>query len=132
MLNNEVFIQFCIENFDKNPSYITDYLEIEPSKIWLKGNLKTEKGSLKYKSNGWEIKLRKENVLHIDSFLEEMIVKLSHKKNELSKLDNVSKKISIIVYSKKIMPSFVYDHNIISFLHETGIYLEQDIYCEVP
>ncbi len=129
MLNNEVFIQFSIQDFDKSPSYITNYLGMEPSKIWSKNDFKTEKGSLKYKNNGWEIRLKKENILHIDSFIKEMIDKLSHKKTELSKLHNVSKKISIIVYSKKMMPSFVYNHNIISFLYETGIDLEQDIYC---
>jgi transposase len=129
MLNNEVFIQLSIQNFDKNPSYITKYLGIEPSKVWSKNDLKTEKGSIKYNNNGWEIRFKKNNVLHVDILLKEIIMKLSSKKTELARLNNVSKKISIVVYSKKMMPSFVYDHDIISFLHETNIYLEQDIYC---
>jgi len=129
MLNNEVFIHFSIQNFDKDPSYITNYLEIQPSKTWLKNDFKIGKGSLRYKNNGWEIRLKKKNVLHIDNFLEEMIDILSYKKIELNKLYNVTKKISIIVYSNNMMPSFVFNHNIISFLYETGIDLEQDIYC---
>jgi len=129
MLKNEVFIHFSIQNFDKVPSYITNYLEIQPSKTWLKNDFKIGKGSLQYKNNGWEIRLKKKNVLHIDNFLEEMIDILSYKKIELNKLYNVTKKISIIVYSNNMMPSFVFNHNIISFLYETGIDLEQDIYC---
>ena len=129
MLKNEVFIHFSIQNFDKVPSYITNYLEIQPSKTWLKNDFKIGKGSLQYKNNGWEIRLKKKNVLHIDNFLEEMIDILSYKKIELNKLYNVTKKISIIVYSNNMMLSFVFNHNIISFLYETGIDLEQDIYC---
>ncbi len=127
--DNEVFIKFSIQKFKKKHFEITSYLNIEPSKTWVEGDLKTNKGTIKYKSNGWEIELKKDNVMHIDEFLEELMILLLPKKKKLINLKDGIKKISIIVYSKKSMPSFVYKHKIISFLNDTNIELEQDIYC---
>ena len=129
MPDNEVYIQFIIEGFSQKPSYITDYLKVEPNKTWIKGDLKIKKGTIKHKNNGWALVIENKNVLHVDSIIKDLIKKLSNKKSELSSLDDVNKKFLIVVYSRKIMPSFVYDENIISFLFECGISLEQDIYC---
>ena len=129
MHDNEVFIQFSIQKFNKKHFEITSYLEIEPSKTWIKDDLKTNKGIIKHKNNGWEIRLRRNNVLHISDFLDEMISILFPVKNKLTSLNDGVKKISIIVYAKKSMPSFAYNHKIISFLNDTSIELEQDIYC---
>ena len=128
-IENEVFIKFSIQKSKKKNLDITNYLDIEPSKTWIKGDSKIHKGITKYKSNGWEIELKKDNVLHIDEVLEELINLLLPKKDKLINLKDGVKKISIIVYSNKIMPSFVYNHKIISFLNDTNIQLEQDIYC---
>jgi len=129
MLKNEVIIQFSIQGFNIDPSKITNFLELQPSKIWIKGEPKIKQSSLKYKNNGWEIVFKKNNICHIDSFLEEMIIKLSAKKRQLISMNNVEKKISIIVYSMNLMPSFIYNNEVIAFLHETNITLEHDIYC---
>ena len=129
MLNNEVFIKFTIQNFNKSHSEITRYLKINPSKTWSKGDNKIKEGTIKYKSNGWEIGIERKNVLHIDALLDEIITILLPIKNQLTNLDKCSKKISIIVYAKKIMPSFVFNKEIISFLNNASIELEQDIYC---
>jgi len=129
MSSNEVYVRFSIENFTKTHDYITNYLEIQPSKIWFEGDLKTNKGTIKYKNNGWELMLKRKNVYHIDDCLNEIIAILSPKKNSLKALNNIVKKITIIVYSKNCMPSFVFNNKIISFLNDACIELEQDIYC---
>ena len=129
MSKNEVFIQFSIQDFKEKHSEITNYLGIEPSKTWSKGDLKTNKGVIRYKNNGWELKLKRDDVLHIDIVLEEMLNILFPKKSKLINLDSGIKKISIVVYSKKLMPSFIYNYKVISFLNDTGIELDHDIYC---
>jgi len=128
-LENQVFIVFSIQKFKKEPYEITSFLDIKPSKTWVNGDLKTSKGTIKYKSNGWALELKKTNVFHIDKLLDEMIDILIPKKEKLNSLKNVNKTISVIVYKYKTMPSFVYNHKIISFLSDANIELEQDIYC---
>jgi len=128
-LENQVFIIFSIQEFKKEHYEITSFLDIKPSKTWQKGDLKTSKGIIKHKSNGWALELKKTNVFHIDKFLDEVIDILIPKKEKLDSLKNVTKKITIIVYKYKTMPSFVYNHKLISFLSDTNIELEQDIYC---
>ena len=126
---NEVYIKFSVENFSVSHFEISSKLGIKPSKVWSIGDLKTEKGTIRYHNNGWQLNYKKQNVKHIDKALEELLDILLLKQYELRCLDNDLKKISIAIYSKSLMPSFVYDNEFITFLYKTKIQLEHDIYC---
>ena len=129
MYDNQVSIKFVLENFVESNSYITESLGIIPTKTWKKNDLKIKNSVIKYKTNGWELSIEKENVYQIDEFLDEMIELLRPHQNQIKSLTNVSKKILIIIYMKNVIPSIIYDIDKISFFDNIKITLEHDIYC---
>jgi hypothetical protein len=129
MLNNKVFVRFLITDFNVKPSEITDLVGIAPTKTWEEGDLKFSKGTIKYKSNGWELYISDSDVLHVEILLKRLIFLLLPYQKQIALLENVTKVISIIVYSNNQMPSLSYDRECLEFIVAIKATLDQDIYC---
>ena len=129
MFKNEIFVRFVVRDYNEKILNITKELGIEPSKAWKKNELKTGKGSAKYKTNSWEFHIVEKNVLHVEDVLKKLIDTLLPVKKQISSFENVKKTISIVVYSYQNMPSITLDLKCIEFIHYIKANLEQDVYC---
>ena len=130
MASNEVFVRFIITGFEDNPSTITKLIGINPSKTWIKGDKKTEQGIIKYKANGWEFFITENNIWEVDVLLEKLLSKIKDIKENIQSLVNVQKKISIVIYSKEMMPSIILNSDFIEFINDIKAEVEHDIYSE--
>ena len=120
-------ISFIITGYDK-PNNLTDILGVIPSKTWMKGDLKIKNCLIKHKSNGWELSLKKSNIIDIDTLLKKLISDLNKIKNKINKINKIKKEFKVVIYYTKSVPSIFYDLEIISFLNDINATIDHDIY----
>ncbi|UFS62753.1 DUF4279 domain-containing protein [Sulfurimonas sp. HSL-3221] len=127
MYKNEVIVRLIISGALNDISEIAE--KIHATKIWKVGDLKNEKGTIEYKTNGCEFSIQKKDILHVDSILHDLILHLTpQQEGVLSSLDT-EKKLSIVVYSNDLMPSFSFTKESLEFLCSINAELDLDIYC---
>lgn len=122
---NEIFIIFSI--FDFGNLDITKMLDITPSKINFKGDIK--RGAIKYKRDRWDYEIIDKNIFDADILLNSIIDTFKDKKEILKDLSQKHDiQIAIIAYLEKGMPCIHFTKEQIEFFHYIGAEIDIDLY----
>lgn len=84
MTHNEIWLDFCVWNFeDVTPDEITSWLQIQPSRTYIKGEPKRGvPGAAVWKSNGWRFSATEDKQVPFDDQLEIMLDVIESKKDK--------------------------------------------------
>ncbi len=133
---NKNIVELKIFDFDTDPRYITNLLNLNPTRTWYKGEEylfgDNRKGIKKtHESNYWEY--RSVNISndwigdHIEKFIEEIIIP----RKSLLKIitERFHTELSIVQYMYEgCNPGLYFDKKVIKVLDECGLELNIDLY----
>jgi hypothetical protein len=131
-MTHEIQVSFVVTEFDKPPSYISEIMQLSPTKTWLKGDL-ILKTALKRKSNGWLLKSKQPQHFPVHKHIRSLITELEPASKVLQQLSSTfSCQISCAIYLSTSCndsnPQVYLDKQILSFLASNGIDLNIEHY----
>jgi len=125
-MKNEIMVELKIFGCLKN---IKNILNIEPTAVYKKGELITNRGTIKYKDNIWVYKVSANNIIHVELLLDKIIDIFEDSINKLAQLSKKHKiEISIISYLEKGIPSFYFSKKFIGFANKINAEVDIDLY----
>jgi hypothetical protein len=126
---NEIKVSLKIHDFFCDASEITSILGISPTETWKKGEPTTQRGIVKYKSNGWVYRIIRNDVVLAGEVIDELINIFKDKLSNFEKLPQECYiEFSIVGFLDKGMPSFFFGKQNIGFLHAIGAEIDFDLY----
>ncbi|XWN36336.1 MAG: DUF4279 domain-containing protein [Balneola sp.] len=135
---NKVHIYLKFYDFDIHPDEISKVLNLEPTRIGLKGEVffignKKKKIQRTYSSNYWELKKKFEiDDKWVQEFIDEFIKEIIEPKKGLIKkmIKEGDGEFSVVPYLySEANPGFFFESNTINILSETNLPINLDIYC---
>lgn len=125
-----MMIDFSIIGEEFNPNVITEKLELEPTEQYMKGE--KNKRNFERKETCWSISTDYIETLYISELIDELLYKLSSKKDiliHLKKEINLEFKFFIVInIENNIKPAIYLDKRIIEFANAIEAEFDFDLY----
>jgi len=134
MERSNSYVYFALRGDDFDPQEITNYLGLEPSDFWRKGDKGEYNSSLKYSC--WQLSTEKgKNYIEIDKLVNEIVELLFNKIEKINKLKQRLKLNSVLeivmdidINPDKPTPALGHNLKTIEFLYKTRTETDIDIY----
>ena len=134
MTKSKSYVYFALTGDDFDPQEITDYLGIEPSEKWKKGDKGKYNPLLKYSS--WKLSTEKgKGYIEIDKLVNEIVELLFDKIEKINKLKQKLKLNSVLeivmdidINPEQSTPALGHNLKTIEFLYKTQTETDIDIY----
>ncbi|WP_148449870.1 DUF4279 domain-containing protein [Gorillibacterium timonense] len=131
MENTTVMVGFSIYGDEFNPQIITEKLNIQPKKYWLKGDTIPGKPLIRNKTC-WSVNTEYQESLDINDQLSEIIDLIQGKSKEiieLMRIHNLEIIISIVInIENNQKPAMYLNKQVIEFLHCINAEIDIDLY----
>lgn len=130
MEENKTIVWFAIYDFDCSPTELTGRLGLQPSEMWLKGDLKPfGKSGVKVKQNTWKLKSSLSSQEPVEKHLAFLINQLKPIKSELNKITSkYYAEFGCAIYFMENNPGIHIDKNIIKEIAKLDAELDLDMY----
>lgn len=126
----ETYAYFFVCDFEENPSEITDKLEIQPTKTWMKGDIGLTNKLREF--NNWEVHSPLErSEIFLNKHIEAVLDIIEPKQVLILKFRENGWHIGIncVGYYSDEHPGFHLSSNIISRLAKLSLDVDFDLYC---
>jgi hypothetical protein len=126
-----VKVEFILLGDNFNPDDITNKLSIRPTSKWKKGEILKNGRVREY--SGWEISTEYEESLDINDQLNQILIKIKDKRNEIFEISNnkdIECRFCVVVKIENgYTPAMTLNREVIQFAYEIGAEFEFDLYA---
>ncbi|BAS58251.1 DUF4279 domain-containing protein [Leptolyngbya boryana CZ1] len=128
-MDSEVYVEFSLTGIDLNPEDITSKVGIEPTKTWLKDELISPKGQIRYKQNGWKLRSHLEASDDLDEHFRVILQQLRQGWQPLIELCSVYEaEFCGVIYTSGERPAIHFDRELLKAVLQLNAEIDVDLY----
>ena len=131
----KITVHLRISGFACDPHAITEILDIQPDKMWRKGDTLTHTAKIHHKDNGWEITSSSDDTTYLESHIADILRVVLPARDKFKSLPAGSSVIltcGISLYPDLEMPSLFLDAETLRVLGEINADVDIDLCCVEP
>ncbi len=128
-MNAEIYAEFVLTGTDLNPEDVTSKVGIQPTKTWLKDDLISPKGRIRYKQNGWKLRSHLQASDDLDEHFRVVLEQLKQSWQPLVELCSIYQaEFCGVIYTSGDRPVIHFDQEVLKAVLQLNAEIDVDLY----